>query len=235
MRSFVAGLALGIALTAAVPAVAQSPAPSDLPPPCVPTAIFAPALVGLTPDDADELAASGGLTVLYRDVESEADPGTIVTQEPAPGSTLASMEIVAEVAIAPTVTPAPTPKPTPKPVDLTTMPFGQLKAKAKSPNYKTLLRNAEAFLGKLVYAKGRVLQYLPGEDGSAATVLVSITRDRFGFWDANVILLYTGKRVIPEDIVEFVGRAGEPFTYESAGAGLITAPLISVIQLRRVK
>ena len=231
MRRMVAGLVLGVSMVVGVPAGAQSPAPSDLPSPCVATAAFAPTIVGMTPADADAIAGPAGLTVLYRDVESDAAPGTIVTQDPAPGTALSGTEIVAEVAIGPTVTPAPTANPE----DLTTMPFGRLKARAKSPNYKTLLRNAESFLGKLVYAKGRVLQFVPGEDGGAATVLVSITRDRFGLWDDNVILVYNGKRVIPDDIVEFVGRAGEPFTYESAGAGLITAPLVSVIQLRRVK
>lgn len=232
MRSFVAGLALVVALTVAMPAVAQSPSPG---PPCqtggsVP--LFAPALVGLTPAAADAIAATVGLSVLYQDEESAAEPGTIVSQDTAPGAVVTGNQVVAGVAVAPA--PTATPKPTRAPVDLTRIPFARLRSMARAPAYRDFFRNAEAFVGKLVTFKGRVLQVVPGE-GKAADVLVNVTRDRFGFWDDTVWVYYTGKRLLVDDIVEIVGRGEPPVTYESAGAGTQTVPAVTEIQTRIVQ
>ena len=229
------GLALGVVLAMSLPVMGQSPSPAPSLDPCaLDTAVlFAPDVLGLTAEDATTKAGGGGFTLVFEEVESaDADPGTIVAQLPVPGGiAVRAVPIVVSVAVAPVAPP----RPTKAPEDLTTMPFQRLRAKAKEPKYRPFLRSAEAYLGDLVYFKGQVLQYVPGEDGAAASVLVQVTKDRFGLWDDIVWLVYAGKRVLPDDLVEFVGRAGTPYTYESAGSGLLTVPVVSVIQLRRVK
>ena len=234
MRSaFPAGLALGVVLSLSVPVVGQSPSPSPSLEPCVTfAAAFAPGLTGLTVEAATATAASGGFSVAAIEVEDgDAEPGTVVSQDPAPGAAVdRSVAIAVSVAVAPVATP----RPTKAPVDLYSLPFARLRAKAREPNYRTLFRNAEAFLGDLVYIKGRILQVVPGES-STADVLVQVTKDRFGFWDDIVWVYYTGRRLLPEDIVEIVGRAAEPVTYESAGQGVLTVPAVSAIQARRVR
>lgn len=230
MRRVVAGLVGGSLMLAVLPASAQSPAPSDL---CLPVIVpmFAPALVGLSEADARAIAEPAGLTVTTTPREDRrAEPGAVIEQEPGPGAPLTTTEVALVVAVTPAATP--TPRPTRTPVPLTELPFSRLKARAKTPPYRTFFRNAETFVGDLVHFRGKVLQVVPG-DGNSADVLLEVTRGRFGLWDDTVWVYYQGRRLLADDIIEVVGYGAAPVTYESAGAGTITVPALSAIQVRR--
>ncbi|HKZ92814.1 MAG TPA: hypothetical protein VJZ50_11805 [Candidatus Limnocylindrales bacterium] len=49
--------------------------------------------------------------------------------------------------------------------ELMSVPLAKLKARAKTPSYRALLRNPDSFTGDPVYLKGEILQAQDDEDG----------------------------------------------------------------------
>ncbi len=92
-----------------------------------------------------------------------------------------------------------------------------------------LLRNMESHVGKYVYFKANVLQAL--ED----SVLVMAEG---GEGVQDLMWLYyenSSPRLIAEDKVEFVAEAISLYTYETAGRGALTVPLLSVVEMRLIE
>jgi hypothetical protein len=119
--------------------------------------------------------------------------------------------------------------------DLVAQPFADLKAEAKKPSYRAMLRNPDAFLGDAIYLRGEVLQAQDDDEGGQF-LLVSVTKGRYGIWDDNVALAWDGRpRVIPDDIIEFVMVGTGNLGYESAGAGYLTVPSGAIVKLRIMK
>lgn len=94
-------------------------------------------------------------------------------------------------------------------------------------SYEELFRNSETYLFQAVYFKGEVIQVLDGGDGTY-TLRVNVTLGELDIWEDTVLLLYRGDRVLEDDIVEFVGIYGGPYTYESVLGGDITVPYLDV-------
>ena len=92
-----------------------------------------------------------------------------------------------------------------------------------------LLRNIEAHVGKLVYYRAYVVQALENQ------VLV-IQEDDVRIQDL-IWLIYenSSPRLIAEDHVEFVAEVFDLYTYETAQYGMLTVPLLRVIEVRLVE
>lgn len=119
--------------------------------------------------------------------------------------------------------------------DLANVSFPDLRERAKRPSYKAMLRNPDDYLGELIYLKGEVLQAQDDEEGGQFA-LISVTKGRYGIWDDNVAVSYSGKpRIIPDDVVEFVMVGAGNYGYESAGAGYLTIPSGAIVKLRIVE
>ena len=125
----------------------------------------------------------------------------------------------------PTPTPAPpTPMPTPTPEPKLTM-AERYKA-AEHPTYEDLFRNSEDYEFKDVAFEGEVIQVI--DDGTGTyTLRINVTEGEY-FWDDAVLVLYTGDRILEEDIVRFVGTYTGPYTYESTLGGDITVPAFTL-------
>lgn len=92
-----------------------------------------------------------------------------------------------------------------------------------------LLRNIEAHVGKRVYYRAYVVQALEDQ------VLV-IPEDAARIKD--LIWLYyenSSPRLIAEDHVEFVAEVITLYTYETASYGMLTVPLLRVIEVRIIE
>lgn len=234
IRRLVLVVTLATLMIPMTPTVAQTPTPASE---CLPApgALFAPRLTDLTSAAAAAVAATGGFPLVVETVESEAEPGVVVSQAPGPGEVIAAggpITIAVAVAPAPTPTPAVTLAPASTPKPLSALSMAELKRRAKTPRYGQLLRNPEAFQGDLIYLRGEVLQ-AQDDDSGGQFALISVTRDRFGLWDDNVAVTIDEKpRVIPDDIVEFVMLGTGSFGYESAGAGYLTVPSGLVVKHR---
>jgi hypothetical protein len=149
-----------------------------------------------------------------------ATPTPVVTPSPAPTPTY-------HFTFAPEPTPEPTPPPTAKPLT-----FAQLKAQAKKVPYKTLFRNSADYVGDLIYFRGEVIQVIDVEgEPDKYQLRVNVTKGSYGIWKDTIFLYYAGKRVLDDDIVQFVATYTDTITYESTGAGPITIPSAEVVRL----
>lgn len=141
------------------------------------------------------------------------------TPEPTPTEDFASEEPVVDVSLEPVETSEPTAEPTPKPVS-----FATALKEAKSVKYKTLFRNSEDYLFESIKFKGEVIQTIDEDDGSQS-LRVDVTKDKYGYWDDTVLIVgYNGKRILEDDIIQFVATYTGPFTYESTLGADITIP-----------
>lgn len=128
-------------------------------------------------------------------------------------------------------------------VDLEYATWTKAKAGAKHVAYKTFFRNNEAYFNKPVYFKGEVIQALYDEpfggsdctgmyaylDGTATVLRVNVTRDSYGYYSDTVYVVYLGpKRILENDIIDFVGMANDLMTYESTTGASITIPEVVV-------
>ncbi len=119
-------------------------------------------------------------------------------------------------------------RPTPKPAAEKT--FAQAKAAALKVPYKTLFRDSEKYVARSVYFRGKIIQVLDNGDGTY-DLRVNVTKGDYGIWNDTAYLLYTGKRVLEDDIVQIVGTYLGPVTYTSSMNVPITIPQISVDRL----
>lgn len=118
-----------------------------------------------------------------------------------------------------------TPRSTPTP----TLTVAELQTKAKPIPFDQLARNTEIHIGKLIRARGQVIQV--AEAGSRGAVLrVNIT-DAGGYWTDTIWLEYPaygpGQRVIDDDIIDFVARIDGRHTYEAVLGNEITLPAMT--------
>jgi hypothetical protein len=124
-------------------------------------------------------------------------------------------------------------------VDLEYATWAKAKAGAKHVAYKTFFRNNEGYLNEPVYFKGEVIQALYDEpfggsdctalnrylDGTATVLRVNVTPDAYGYYSDTVYVIYLGsKRILENDIIDFVGMANGLQTYESTAGASITIP-----------
>jgi RNA polymerase subunit RPABC4/transcription elongation factor Spt4 len=174
-----------------------------------------------SPDPSDAAAvdastAPSALAVVAATPDPTATPTPVPTAEITPAPTATP---TAEPTAAPT--PEPTAAPTPKPSKAPT--FAALKKAAEKPKYKTLFRYSENYEFESVYYKGEVIQVL--DDGAGTyTLRINVTKGEYGWYEDTVLVIYEGKRVIEDDIVEFVATYTGPHTYESVMGGDITIP-----------
>ncbi len=111
--------------------------------------------------------------------------------------------------------------------------FLKLRASALTPSYQYMFRNIENYTGKTVYYQGQVNQVVDNSGGSYR-LRVFVTPEAYG-WNDDVILDYTGPRILENDLIEFVGSVQGPYTYTTVMGASRTIPLISVIQLKLSK
>ncbi|MCY3543556.1 MAG: hypothetical protein OXH22_05895 [Chloroflexi bacterium] len=86
----------------------------------------------------------------------------------------------------------------------------------------------------MFYFKGTVFQVVEVDKG-----IYDLRIDVSGpeAWESEIIYLwnYRGQRLLEYDIVEFVGKSIELYTYESVGAGFITIPLMQSISVNLIE
>ena len=130
----------------------------------------------------------------------------------------------------PTATSRPTLAPTPEP----TLTFDEQKALASQIPYDDLFRNNETHIGKQVWYQGQVVQVIDEGNGNDKYQLrANVTRGEYG-WDGTVFLHYSGKRILEDDIIEFIGTVEELLNYETIFGQNITVPAIRVIASKLV-
>lgn len=81
-----------------------------------------------------------------------------------------------------------------------------------------------------------IVRALTGDDGTDEPefqLRVNVARGEFGFWEDTVFLLYSGERLLDDDIIEFVGTVTPLVTYKAIFGQTITIPGIRVIQAQR--
>jgi hypothetical protein len=212
---------------------ARTPAPTECP--AAPARQFAPALEGAPLPDAQATAAQLGYTLSIAEQESDAEPGTVLSQDPLPGREIQTGDAISvSVAVPLAATPQPTATPAPEAnagPDLASLSLAQLKRRAKKVPYRRLFRNSERFVGDLVYFRGEVIQVL-GSPEEGYDLRVNVTKDGFGFWKDTVYLMYDGPRLLEDDIIEFAGLSAGVVTYESILGGEISIPGIVVLKAR---
>lgn len=97
--------------------------------------------------------------------------------------------------------------------------------------YADLFRDAEKYRGKFIKFKGEVIQVLG--DAGEWNLRVNVTdKSSYGvsLWDDTIFVFsYSNKRVIEDDIIEFVGRGDGTQTYESALGGEVTIPAVTTL------
>lgn len=140
----------------------------------------------------------------------------------------------------PTRTPTPIPTatltPTPIPSPTATPTWEELTAEASSPDYRDLLRNADAMIGQAVTYRGEVFSVT--EQDNAVILHLNVTEGSFGIWDDDLFLYLfrpTDPRIIEDDIVEFVGIVGGAQTYTTVLGGQRTIPILYNEQLRLIR
>ena len=122
----------------------------------------------------------------------------------------------------------PTLAPTPEP----TLTFDEQKALANQIPYNDLFRNNETHIGKQVWYQGQVVQVI-AEGNDKYQLRANVTRGEYG-WDGTVFLHYSGKRILEDDIIEFIGTVEELLNYEAIFGQNITVPAIRVIASKLV-
>ena len=107
-----------------------------------------------------------------------------------------------------------------------TLTFDQEKARASQIPYNDLFRNNETHKGKQVWYQGKVVQVIEGRNDDYQ-LRVNVTKGEYS-WNDTVFLLYSGPRVLEDDIIEFVGTVEELLSYEAIFGQEITVPAIRV-------
>ena len=149
---------------------------------------------------------------------------------------LALMSIIAISCVTsptPSQTDTPTPQPTATHTPVPTPTFDQLRTQARSISYDEVFRDNEQHIGDLVYYVGSVTQV--NEKGKDVYLLrVNVTRGSFDIWDDDIRLDYEGKRLLEDDIVEFVARVDGLWTYTTVLGAERTIPHLKNVGLRLV-
>lgn len=92
-----------------------------------------------------------------------------------------------------------------------------------------LLRNIEAHIGKYVYFRAYVIQALSDQ---VLVIPEDAERVQEVIW---LIYENSSPRLITEDHVEFVAEVIDLYTYETAQYGMLTVPLLRVIEVRVIE
>ena len=131
------------------------------------------------------------------------------------------VEVTREVVVTATPTATPTPFPTPE-VD-------ELWNTADTPSsYDDFFRNNEEYLNDGVKWSGKIIQVI--EDGQSYQFRVDV-----GLSDIVFLHGYSGKRLLENDTIEFVGISTGLVSYESIFGGQVTIPGIRVADLMLVE
>ena len=94
-------------------------------------------------------------------------------------------------------------------VKCTTLTKKQYKKKCKRIKYKKLMRNPNKYMNKYVKYTGKVNQVI--ESGQ---IKMAVTKDRYGFYDDDILVIYEEKtKILEDDIVTIYGQAGGNYTY----------------------
>ena len=139
-----------------------------------------------------------------------------------------TVEVTREVEVTRVVTVTPLPTPT-RAAD-----WDALKNTAKEISYDDLFRNNEKWIGELVYYTAEVIQVLEG-GYDYYQLRANVAKEEYSWRDNTIYLHYSGKRLLEEDVIEFVGEVLGLITYEAVMGRQITIPEISIIQSRRIR
>ena len=96
-------------------------------------------------------------------------------------------------------------------------------------DYEDLLRNIEAHVGKRVYYRAYVAQAL---EDQVLVIQEDATRIQDVIW---LIYENSSPRLIAGDNVEFVAEVINLYTYETAQYGMLTVPLLNVVEVRLIE
>ena len=109
-------------------------------------------------------------------------------------------------------------------------PWEELRAQIPTIGYRELFRNNEQYVGQHFYFRGKIVQIIErGED--TYDFRVDVEPDSLG--SAIVYLAdYTGRRLLEDDRIEFVGAAAWLERYESISGQSITIPRVKAVAVR---
>ena len=104
------------------------------------------------------------------------------------------------------------------------------KNSCKTYDYKTIFRYAEEYKGKDVKYTGKVVQVIEGS--SYTSYRVNITKDRWGYYDDTVYVIFMDldkktPRILEDDIITFYGTLGDLYTYETVMGSSVTIPSVT--------
>lgn len=132
--------------------------------------------------------------------------------------------------------------PTAVPTPATTPTFDQAARIAnKSATFERLYRNNEAYQGRQVYLKGRVVQVIADGNSDRYELRVAITRvTRYNNpsierYENPVWVNYRGPvRLLKGDLVEILGTVKGLITYETTSGSSVTIPEITDARLQLI-
>ena len=124
--------------------------------------------------------------------------------------------------VPPTTIPTSTLKPTSTPAATATPTWEQRRAQSQTIDYRELFRNNEQYVGQRFYFRGKIVQVIErGED----TYDFRVDVEPESLSSAIVYLAeYTGRRLLEDDRIEFIGAAAGLERYESILGQRITIP-----------
>ena len=130
------------------------------------------------------------------------------------------------------VRPTPTPGGTPAP----TSTFWELRSRARTIEYRELLRNFEKYTRELVYYRAKVEQVV-SQDGEYRrfVVRVYVTSKEFNLWGGDMAVGGSSRgqpRFLEDDMVEVVGLVMDRlFTYQAAFGKERTIPFDEMLSI----
>ena len=142
--------------------------------------------------------------------------------------------LLSMVRVTPSERQAPAAAKGPAPTATATLTPAEWQAAAKTVGFEELARDTEAWVGKLVHLRGKVVQV--SEAGSSGAVLrVNMTEDSNGYWADTVWVEYPGygpgQRVLEDDLIEFVAQIDGREKYQAILGQEITLPGMTAMWL----
>ncbi len=110
-----------------------------------------------------------------------------------------------------------------------TLSVSEVRAKAIEVPYSSLMRNNEAYVGKIIHFEGRIVQV--SEIGTDRFVLRIATgiQPYLGYSDDIIWVNYRGKRVLEDDIISIYGQVKGLETYRAILGNQVTIPKVDAL------
>jgi hypothetical protein len=122
----------------------------------------------------------------------------------------------------------------------------EYKRSCRTIRYKVLEKDADSLIGRKYRFTGEVFQIMDAGKGQyfsefgddiypRTQILLSVTRDGWGYWDDQILVLFDkGIHVYEDDIIKVWGKCRGSYTYESVAGYNITVPVIHAKYIKKM-